>query len=97
MLSRFSLKIYVPLPNEQERQDYLNKKMLEEQKELVDLTNHQFKQLVKLTDGMSQRGFRNIFRLQRYFLCNFRHGQVNGAASNNESEQAEDCDHVQSS
>ena len=48
----------MPLPNEQERQDYLNKKMLEEQKELVDLTDLQFKQLVKLTDGMSQRGFR---------------------------------------
>ena len=55
-MCRFGLKIFVDLPDFEDRKLFLTQRLMKDQKDILDLNEEQFKDIVENTNGMSQRG-----------------------------------------
>ena len=50
------MKIYIPLPNNEDRRLFLDQRLRKDNKDIMDISEMDFELIVEGTIGMSQRG-----------------------------------------
>ena len=55
-MCRFGLKIYIPLPNYEDRSLFLEQRLKKDNNDILDISDTEFELIVHTTEGMSHRG-----------------------------------------